>query len=135
MESRSLVDPFRELNPEKRRYTWRKKTPLKQSRLDFFLISDNLLPSLKDSNIETGYRTDHSIITLELAFNDFKPGKGLWKFNNSLLQDLEYLDTVKKKILEIKTQYIFPQNLNDNILEIPNSEIVFTINDQLFFIF
>jgi hypothetical protein len=29
-------------------------------------------------------------------------GKGLWKFNNSLLYDLEYSNIVKKKILEVK---------------------------------
>jgi exonuclease III len=33
----SLVDPFRELFPDLQRYTWRKKTPFKQARLDFFL--------------------------------------------------------------------------------------------------
>ena len=34
-----LVDMFRKLNPEKRRFTWRRKNPIKQARLDFFLIS------------------------------------------------------------------------------------------------
>ena len=32
-----LKYPFRELYPNLRRYTWKKKTPLKQARLDFFL--------------------------------------------------------------------------------------------------
>ena len=32
----NLVDPFRELNGEMKIYTWRKPTPLKQARLDFF---------------------------------------------------------------------------------------------------
>ena len=32
-----LLDIWRELYPEKRRYTWRRNTPLQQSRLDFFL--------------------------------------------------------------------------------------------------
>ena len=30
-----LVDPFRELNPDVKRFTWRKRTPFKQARLDF----------------------------------------------------------------------------------------------------
>ena len=34
----SLVDPFRELFPDLQRYTWRKKTPFKQARLDFFFF-------------------------------------------------------------------------------------------------
>ena len=32
-----LLDIWRELYPELRRYTWRRNTPLQQSRLDFFL--------------------------------------------------------------------------------------------------
>ena len=32
-----LVDIWRDMNPEERRYTWRRTNPLKQSRLDFFL--------------------------------------------------------------------------------------------------
>lgn len=31
-----LCDPWRIRFPDKRRYTWRQPTPLKQSRLDFF---------------------------------------------------------------------------------------------------
>ena len=28
-----------------KRYSWRKKTPIKQARLDFFLVSESLIPS------------------------------------------------------------------------------------------
>ena len=31
-----LLDIWREIHPEMRRYTWRRNTPLQQSRLDFF---------------------------------------------------------------------------------------------------
>lgn len=36
MEINNVIDPFRELHPQLKRYTWRKRSPLKQSRLDFF---------------------------------------------------------------------------------------------------
>ena len=130
IDNQSMVDPYRELYPDKRRYTWRKKSPLKQSRLDFFLISDVLLPSLKDSYIESSYRSDHSIIVLHLVFNDFKRGKGLWKFNNSLLSDQEYLDTINVKIEDIKNQYsAIPLSEKQNIM---NSDFLLSIDDQLF---
>jgi hypothetical protein len=35
IEIYNLTDPFRELYPDLKRYTWRKRTPLKQARLDF----------------------------------------------------------------------------------------------------
>lgn len=68
-----LVDIWREINPEVERYTWRRPNPPQQARLDFFLISDNLLSYIKDADILYGYRTDHSLITLQLEF--LKRGK------------------------------------------------------------
>ena len=38
----NLIDPWRIQNPESKKYTWRQNSPLKQSRLDFFLISSEL---------------------------------------------------------------------------------------------
>ena len=128
----NLVDPYREHQPTSKRYTWRRKNPLKQARLDYFLITDNLLPSVENVSIEPSYRSDHSMVLLELKFSQFIKGKGLWKHNNSLLEDLEYLNTINEKITDIKKQYALPVYNLDNINAIPNDEIQFVINDQLF---
>jgi hypothetical protein len=53
-----------------------------------------------------------------------------WKFNNSLLNDIEFLDTIKNRILEVKKQYAVPVYNNDRISDINNNEITFTIDDQ-----
>lgn len=133
IEELGMVDIYREQHPENRRYTWRRSNPVKQARLDFFLISDNLLPSIHYSNIEPGYRTDHSLHLIALKFNEFRKGKGLWKFNNSLLHDLDYLELINKLILDIKRQYALPVYHLENISNIPDSDIQFMISDQLFF--
>ena len=70
------------------------KNPNETIKLDFFFISDYLIPFPIESDIKPGYRTDYSIFTLELRFNYFKRGRGLWKFNNSLLYENEYLETI-----------------------------------------
>ena len=127
-----LIDPFREYSPTTKRYTWRKKTPLKQARLDYFLISDNLLPSVNSCKIENSYRSDHSMISLEIKFNPFIKGKPLWKHNNALLHDAEYLKVINDKITDIKMQYALPVYNRDNIEQISDNEIQFVINDQLF---
>ena len=127
-----MVDIFREYFPDKKRFTWRRTNPFKQARLDFFLVADKLLSSIRTSDIEPGYRTDHSMPCITLKFNKFKKGRGLWKFNNSLLQDSEYLDTINKLILHVRSQYALPVYNLDNIRDIPDTEIQFTINDQLF---
>jgi len=127
-----LMDPWRFLHPKARRFTWRQPTPLKQARLDFFLISEELTSFPMKSSIEPGYRTDHSVITLTLEMTNIKHGKGFWKFNNLHLKDLDYLRKMREKINEVKKQYsVTPYNF-DNIDQIPGSELYLKINDQLF---
>ena len=132
IKENNLFDTFRELHPYLRRYTWRRKTPLKQSRLDFFLVTDNIVNSIKKSQIETGYKSDHSVVTLILAMDNFEHGKSLWKHNNSLLTDTEYLKIINSKIQDIKKQYCLPVYNHEAIDEIPDEELQLVINDQLF---
>ena len=69
MNERELVDIWREINPEILRYTWRRNRPIiQQGRLDFFLISESLLPFVKDSKVLCGYRSDHSFVSIHLEF-------------------------------------------------------------------
>lgn len=131
-EDYNLVDPFRELNDEMKRYTWRKPTPLKQARLDFFLISESLMPSVQNFEIQPSYRTDHSTIVLSLQINEFIKGKGLWKFNNSLLKDMNYIEAVKKCINNVKEQYMLPIYDLEFVNATESNNIQFTISDQLF---
>ena len=57
----------------------------------------------------------------------------MWKFNCSHLKDKEYANQIKQVITNIKTQYAVPVYNLDEINNIPNKEIMFTVNDQLFF--
>ena len=127
-----LTDKWRDLNPELRRYTWRRNNPTQQSRLDFFLVSDLMSADVHDADILPGYRTDHSLILLSLG--KVKEGKrfSLWKFNASLLKDKEYLDDINTVIEEIKKEYAACPYNQAAINEISNNEIQFVINDQLF---
>ena len=101
----NLVDIWRNLHPDEKKYTWRKFNQNKQSRLDFFLISSSLLPFVKKAEIIPGFCSDHSSITLEIDFSQFKRGKGFWKFNSSLLKDIEYVNKVKDVIKRVVAQY------------------------------
>lgn len=130
----NLVDCWRELNAEKRLYTWRRPNSNKRGRLDFFLISENLFSDIEDTSILPGYRSDHSIVLLSLKLNKFEKGHSFWKFNNSLLKDKTYVDQIKTLIENIKLQYASEvQNSNQSIKDIPAKDIVFEISDQLFF--
>ena len=72
----SLVDIWRELNARCKRFTWRRSQPvLQQSRLDFFLIHENLAADIIASDIEPGYRTDQSAVTITFRFTERAGGK------------------------------------------------------------
>lgn len=113
----NLVDPWRIKNPNVRKYTWSRKNPVKQARLDFFLVSEELLSIIDNVHILPGYRTDHSIIELDITINDFKKGKGFWRFNNSLLKNKDFVTNVKKIIKETDNEY----RINESTLEIPDN--------------
>jgi hypothetical protein len=91
-----------------------------------------MLTNLKNCTIDPSYRSDHSMIILSLVFNPFNKGKGLWKFNNSLLYEKDYSKIVREKIIDLKKQYAALIYNRDKIQEIDDNELQLTINIQLF---
>ena len=72
------------------------------------------------------------MIILDISFVQFQKGKPLWKHNNSLLNDKDYIELINNKIDEVKKQYALPVYNMDQINNIPDDQIQFVINDQLF---
>ena len=54
------------------------------------------------------------------------------KFNNSLLNDVEYTNEIDKRYIKSKKQYILPVHNTMTLHNIPESDPHFIINDQLF---
>ena len=96
-----VVDIWRIQHPDTRKYTWHSShEPSIFCRLDYFLISNNIINSTKHSSIKPGYKTDHSLVTLSIDFYNVPRGPGYFKFNNSLLIDNDYKNTIKRSISE-----------------------------------
>lgn len=109
------------------------KKPIKQARLDFFLISESLLNLSLYVKYENSYRSDHCPVVLYVRTNEFLKGKGFWKFNNSLLKDKEYVYQIKEKIKKnVKQQYACTVYNLENIETIDDNNIQFIISDQSF---
>ena len=72
------------------------------------------------------------MIILEISFVQFENVKPLWKHNNSLLHDKQYINTINAKIDDIKKQYALPVYNLDQVLKIPDDQVQVMINDQLF---
>ena len=131
MNTFDLRDIFRERHPEIRRYTWRRQNPFKQARLDYFLISNNLSDMISKSDIIPGYRSDHSIIELNITTCKFTRGRGLWKFNTTLPKDTDYLALINQTIDTEIANYALPV-YNINKLKDIEKDIELTIKDDLF---
>ena len=96
-----LSDIWRIRNPLCKRFTFRKNhfSGFIQRTLDFFFISNSLQESIKKTDILPSFCSDHSPIFISFQKNqDITLGKHFWKFNNSLIQDENYLSEMKEHI-------------------------------------
>ena len=96
MEELSLVDIWRLKNPSTFRFTWRSKEV--RCRLDYFLISFNLVSQIKKCDILPGFKTDHLAVNCKIHLNQLPRGRGFWKFNVSLLQDDTFVNLIRENI-------------------------------------
>ena len=97
----NLTDSWRLKHPDKRQYTWHSNSkPHIHCRLDYFLISDNIINILKDTSISPGYKTDHSLVSLTLSTLKYERGPGYFKLNNSILTDENYQNNIRKCIID-----------------------------------
>ena len=103
----NLNDIWRNLNPEKQNFTWRTKSFKIQCRLDYFLISNELVPFANNCDIFYAPESDHSAVSIYLQSNLFnhKRGPGFWKFNTALLRDETYVTALKMNLPSFKGKY------------------------------
>ena len=95
------------------------------------MISEELLNFVESTDILPGYKTDHSMVSMNFSFSDLVRGKGYWKLNNILLRNKEYVDLVKSIIKDVIKQYVATPHNPDNIDAIHSRDLVFQISDQL----
>ena len=114
LENFNLVDAWRILNPDTRRFTWRRNSPLQQSRLDYWMISAHLLYNMSSTEIHSSFKSDHSpiLIKFECKANESARGPGFWKFNASLLNDGDYCAYIKGIIEKFKDEYNYVSDLS-----------------------
>ena len=98
-----LVDIWRSAHPHRKEFTWSKVNPFVARRIDYIFASENLFPFCKDPTIKHLGFSDHKATTVYFDFTTFKRGPSFYKFNTSLLQDLEFVNIVSEEIKRIKS--------------------------------
>ena len=86
-----LCDTWRLFNPKTKDFSWHRQNPFVARRLDYILCSNSTHPNV--SKVEHKYIpcSDHKAVVLQFKTENFKRGPGIWKFNNSLLNDQLFL--------------------------------------------
>ena len=106
MEMFDLVDIQRMRHPKLRKFTYESKSLKLKSRIDFFLIAKNLSGDVKNSEIYHAIAPDHDAIYISFSRSNKSPrGPGLWKFNNTLLNDIQYVSTVRDTYAQACSYY------------------------------
>ena len=93
----SLVDIFRHLYPYRYATTWHSPASKDiHTRLDRFYISRHLVDKETKFEFYPFASSDHDIFVFSFKFNKSCPfGPSYWKFNDSLLQDKEFVDNFR----------------------------------------
>ena len=94
-----LIDAWRKLHPRAREFTWFNHDYSIGSRLDKFFVSKDLFTSDCQCEISPCPLSDHDFVSFVFKIPEaVKRGPGVWKFNNSLLDDKVFCDIIRKLI-------------------------------------
>lgn len=120
LEELNLVDVWRNRYKDRRQYTWRRLNPLQQSRIDYVFANDTLISNhvVKRIEIKPGILSDHSFVNVQFEIFKSQRGPGLWKFNNSLLEDVDFVAWVRLEIEKAKNNQDLYADVDDMGLKI-----------------
>ena len=154
-EEFTLNDVWRARNEQKKEFSWRKGGQYqKASRIDFALVSAGLDQLVEYIQYLSSIKTDHRAIYMVIDLDPFERGNGYWKFNNSLLQNREFLgkmnieldkiiansemmkplerwEDIKKGIKRVTTKFSRKQGSEDKLVISQLSEIVNNLEERL----
>lgn len=97
--SLSLFDVWRSLHPDAKSFSFRRGGYA--SRLDYWFASEHLFDSDTESSISPCPLSDHAAVSLKVGAKQAPRGPGLWRLDNSLLLQEEYVHTIRELIREV----------------------------------
>ena len=74
-------------------------------RIDFFLIPQHQINWVEQIETVVSNAPDHRAVRLKLNSPNSKRGPGLWKFNNSLVDDKDYVTLIRDNYSSISERY------------------------------
>ena len=114
LDNLDVSDIFRVRYPLLKGYTFNRKNPRIQRRLDYMFTCNNIQEYIDSVDILPSFASDHSPVAITINLNsNIKRGNYSWKFNNSLLTDSAFkteiknhFDTVKQDIRNYENPHL-----------------------------
>ena len=94
----NMQDLWRIKNPSKKEYTWSRPKQKIFCRLDMIFGTRLIENSCLNSKIFNTIQSDHKGVSVSLNLKQEKRGPGFYKFNSSLLKDIEYKNNIRNLI-------------------------------------
>ena len=98
IDTNNMTDIWRERNKNDFAFAYKRMNPTKAlCRLDYFLVT-RIAGWTNACYIRPGFRSDHSVLGLNIVVDKMHRGRGFWKLNTELLEDEIFVQTAKDKI-------------------------------------
>ena len=116
-------------------FTWSNSEHTQASRIDRFLIAKSLVSNVLSSEILPCVLSDHDFVLLEVLIGNFSNRRAcVWRFNNSLLSDVDFKRVLSRAIFDFKAKipsFIFLRDWWDQLkVEIHNVCIRFSSRNR-----
>ena len=94
IEKAHLVDTWRMINPDLTEFTWSRLKGIHPcaSRIDLILMPLAWANRITSSVIKPFRCTDHKMVCTSFKLDNIQRGPGTWKFNNTLLSDIDFIN-------------------------------------------
>ena len=110
----NMVDIWRLHNPTAKDYSYYSHVHKSYTRIDYFLVSSELVPRVKSVKYHNTIISDHSPVTLQL--NSILPNQAYaWQFNPSLLSDPAFINYMNARLVDF-TEFNDTGDVSDSTL-------------------
>ena len=100
-----LIDTWRVCHTWEKDFSWNRSNPFIARRLDYCLVSDNMLDHCVSCELLHVPGSDHKAVATEFNTSNFTRGPGYWKFNNNYL---------KNPLFVQKMNYLIEKSLDEH---------------------
>ena len=106
MLDQRLKDIYRVKKGIRELFTYSNKDENRQSRLDYFLVSENLVQNVSRVSEGNFFRSDHRNVDMYINFSNIKAGKKRWRYSQAMRRDDSLRAKITRELYESLFRYV-----------------------------